>query len=47
MRAIVRQGLAVDSYSAGIDFKRHYLTSKVDSRAVRVKNIYNGHRTIT
>ena len=27
----------VYSYSAGIDFRRQSLTSKVDSRAVRVK----------
>ena len=30
------------SYSAGIDFRRQILTSKVDPRAVRVKQIIRG-----
>ena len=34
------RSLGVNSYSAGIDFRRQLLTSEVDSRAVRVSKIF-------
>ena len=44
--------IRVKPYSAGIDFSRHVfrrqiLTTKVDPRTVKVKNIYNGRRPTT
>ena len=37
----------VYSYSAGIDFRRQILTTKVDPRTVRVKKYKNVNRKLT
>ena len=40
-------GQRCDGYSAGMDFSRRLLTTKVELRTVTVKNIYTGRRPTT